>query len=196
MTATKQAHITVEDYFALEEKEADIRHEYYDGEVITMTGTSKPHNIIVLNLALALRQRLKGGYCRVFMENVRLEVEGGRHYTYPDVMVTCDGRDRADDYNVRYPVLVVEVLSDSTEALDRGKKASQYRKLPTLQEYVLVSQSECGVELFSRSQAPSWTLTELSAPDSVLNLSCLNLQIPLSEIYEGIQFQEEEGVNG
>lgn len=196
MTATKQAHISVEEYFALEEKEAEIRHEYYDGEVITMTGTSKPHNIIVLNLALALRQRLKGGSCRVFMENVRLEVEGGRLYTYPDVMVTCDERDRADDYNVRYPVLVVEVLSDSTEALDRGKKASQYRKLPTLQEYVLVSQSECGVELFSRSQAPSWTLTELSAPESVLNLSCLNLQIPLSEIYEGIQFQEEEGVNG
>ncbi|MBW4496328.1 MAG: Uma2 family endonuclease [Oscillatoria princeps RMCB-10] len=196
MTATKQAHITVEDYFALEEKEADIRHEYYDGEVITMTGTTDRHNIIALNLAFALRQRLKGGSCRVFMENVRLEVEGGRHYTYPDIMVTCDERDLADLYTKRYPVLVVEVLSDSTEALDRGKKASLYRKLPTLQEYVLVSQSECGVELFSRSQAPSWTLTELSAPDSVLNLSCLNLQIPLSEIYEGIQFQEEEGVNG
>ncbi|MDF0554345.1 Uma2 family endonuclease [Kamptonema sp. UHCC 0994] len=187
MEAVKQVYISVEDYFALE-KTAECRHEYIDGEIFAMSGTSDFHNFITQNILIALRQRLRGSPCKVFMENVRLQVDEGVRYTYPDVMVTCDDRDLTDRYTKRYPVLIVEVLSDSTEADDRGKKASKYRRISTLQQYVLVSQSECSVELFSRTQTSNWMLTELSTPDSILNLSCLNLEIPLTEIYEAIEF--------
>ena len=188
MEAAKPVYLTVEEYFALE-KEAEFRHEYFHGEIFAMSGTTIRHNIITQNITFALRQRLRGGSCRVVMENVRLNVEADFHYTYPDVMVSCDERDRGDaGYTINHPVLIVEVLSDSTEAYDRGKKASQYRRISTLQAYVLVSQSECSVELFSRTQTSNWMLTELSTLDSILNLSCLNLEIPLTEIYEAIEF--------
>jgi len=187
MEAAKPVYLSVEEYFALE-KEAEFRHEYFHGEIFAMSGTTDFHNIITQNIAFALRQRLSGGSCKVFMENVRLQIDEGIHYTYPDVMVTCDGRDLTDRYTKRYPVLIGSVLSDDPEAYDRGKKASQYRRISTLQAHVLVSQSECSVELFTRTQTSNWMLTELSTLDSILNLSCLNLDIPLTEIYEAIEF--------
>ena len=132
-------HYSAEEYFALEEK-SPVRHEFFEGEVFAMAGASIAHNTIAGNVYMACRQALRGQNCRVQMEAVRLAVEENRHYAYPDVMVSCDPHDQHESQQLHSPLLLVEVLSPSTEAYDRGLKFNQYKKLPSLRHYLLVSQ--------------------------------------------------------
>ena len=138
---------TTDEYFALE-AQSDLRHEFFAGEVFAMAGESIAHNTISLNVAMACRQALRGKRCRVQMEGIQLAVEANRHYTYPDIVVSCDPQDQHEQQRPHHPVFIVEVLSPSTEAYDRGLKFNQYKKLPSLRHYLLVSQKTWLVEWY------------------------------------------------
>ncbi len=174
---------TAEEYFELEAR-SEVRHEYFDGDIFAMAGGTKSHNLITQNVAFALRTGLRGKGCQVFMEDVRLAVQDDFHYTYPDVVVSCDPADRRDPYLVRQPVLIVEVLSPSTADYDRSRKFKQYKKLPSLRHYILVSQTAWVLEWFRRDEANQWIYEVLSDPADVLEIPDLNLRLPLADVYD------------
>ncbi|WP_223648629.1 Uma2 family endonuclease [Hymenobacter psoromatis] len=179
----QQRRYTSEEYFALEAT-SEIRHEFFEGEVFAMAGESIAHNIIAQNFVLGLRPALRGKKCQVLLETVQLAVEHGRHYTYPDIMVSCDPRDQLETRRQHHPALIVEVLSPSTAAYDRGKKFKQYQKLPSLWHYILVAQTTWRVEWYRRNEASEWVITVLTEPQEVLAITELNLQLTVAEVYE------------
>jgi Uma2 family endonuclease len=175
---------TVEEYMALEEQ-SEVRHEFFDGEVFAMAGANVSHNLLGLNFAMAFRQALRGQPCLVMMESVQLAVEEGRHYTYPDVMISCDAADQQAERTLHAPVLLVEVLSPSTAEYDRGRKFNQYKKLPSLQHYLLVSQASWLVEWYRREANHIWSFTPLVEETDALVIPELNINLTVAEIYEG-----------
>lgn len=174
---------TVEEYFALEEA-SDVRHEFFEGEVFAMAGTTRAHNTIALNMAMALRQDIGDKECFVQMESVRLAVEENRHYTYPDVLVSCDPHDQRENQQVYSPILIVEVLSPSTSAYDRGLKFKQYQKLPSLHHYLMIAQNTWRVEWYRRNEVNQWVITLLTDPEELLLITELNLQMTVGQVYE------------
>lgn len=188
-----QRHYTVTEYFALEEQ-SQSRHEYYHGEIFPldgpasaegMAGGTKQHNRLIQNCAFGLRTGLRGRDCEIYAENVRLALAAGEHYNYPDVMVSCDPLDD-DPRTVHSSVLVMEVLSKSTEARDRGWKFEQCQLIPSLQQYVLVSQYRVLVDSFVRTDHGTWELTSFRKLTDVLPLPALQAELSLADIYEGI----------
>lgn len=183
---------TVEEYFALEEQ-SDIRHEYYHGEIfpldgpVAMAGATFAHNTLKQNCVIALRQGLRGRRCRVFDENVRLGLEDDQQFTYPDVMVTCHPDDLRETRTARHPSLIIEVLSGSTQAHDRGWKFQQYQLLPDLQQYVMISQNKVLVESYLRESEREWKLTTLRQMSDELLLSTLYLRVSVAAIYEDVE---------
>lgn len=176
-------HYTAEEYFALEAQSA-LRHEFFAGEVFAMAGESIAHNTIAQNFVLALRPALRGKNCQVIMETVQLAVEANRHYTYPDIVVSCDPQDQHESRRLHHPVLIVEVLSPSTEAYDRGLKFNQYKKLPSLRHYLLVSQKTWLVEWYQLSEHGVWGHTALAEAEDAVIIPELNLTLTLVQIYE------------
>ncbi len=152
---------SVAEYMALEVR-SDVRHEFFEGEVFAMAGASIRHNLLIGNCFLALRTGLRGSKCRVFTESVQLAVERGRYYNYPDVAVTCTPADLAAERTIESPVLLIEVLSKSTANRDRSWKFNQYKQLPTLRHYLLVSQTTCLVEWYRREESGVWSFTPLT----------------------------------
>jgi Uma2 family endonuclease len=187
-----QRRYTVEEYFAFEEQ-SDIRHEYYHGEIFpldgpaAMAGATFAHNTIKQNCVMALRHGLRGSGCRVFDENVRLGIEQDKQFTYPDVMVTCHSDDQRETRIARHPNLLIEVLSTSTEAHDRGWKFQQYQLLPELRQYVLISQRQVLVESYLRDTANEWKLTTLRQLSDELFIPSLQLRIEVAAIYEDVE---------
>ena len=177
------SHYTVAEYMALEEQ-SSVRHEFFEGEVFAMAGGTARHNLLVLNCALALRVGLRGKPCRVFAENVQLALEQGRYYNYPDVMVTCAPDDLLAERTMKSPTLVIEVLSKSTETRDRSWKFNQYKQLPSLRHYLLVSQATCLVEWFRREESGLWSFTALTLFTDELIIPELDLTLRLHDIYE------------
>ena len=169
-------------YLAWEEVQAE-RHEYVAGEVFAMVGVRQSHNVATLNLASTLRQALKGTPCRVFVESVKARVEAANCFFYPDVLVTCDPRDRLTPDYVSHPVLVAEVLSESTAAFDRGGKFAAYRKLDSLQDYVLIDLSTQRVEVFRRDLENHWVLHDYGLGEDV-ELASLTVRMPVGQIFE------------
>ncbi|WP_046244220.1 Uma2 family endonuclease [Hymenobacter terrenus] len=175
---------TVEEYLAMEEQ-SEVRHEYFDGEVFAMAGADVSHNLIGLNFAASFRQALRGKPCKVLMEGVQLAVQEGRHYTYPDVIITCDPEDQRAKRMLKAPVLLIEVLSPSTAEYDRGRKFNQYKQLPSLQHYLLVSQTSWLVEWYRREANNIWSFTPLVEAEDALVIPNLNINLSVVEIYEG-----------
>jgi len=169
-------------YLAWEEVQAE-RHEYVAGEIFAMVGVRQSHNVATLNLASTLRQALKGTPCRVFVESVKARVEAANCFFYPDVLVTCDPRDRLTPDYVSHPVLVAEVLSESTAAFDRGGKFAAYRKLDSLQDYVLIDLSTQRVEVFRRDLENHWVLHDYGLGEDV-ELASLTVRVPVDQIFE------------
>lgn len=169
-------------YLAWEEAQPE-RNEYIAGEVFAMVGVRQSHNVATLNLATILRRELKGSPCRVFVESVKTRVEAADCFFYPDVAVTCDARDRQTPDYISHPILVIEVLSDSTAAFDRGAKFAAYRKLESLQEYVLVDVAAQRVEVFRRNPENHWVLYDYEAGDT-LELAALALKVEMSEVLD------------
>lgn len=179
----QQKQYTVEEYFALEEQ-SEVRHEFFGGEIFAMAGESVAHNTIAQNFILALRPALRGKNCRVLIEGVRLGVQEKRHYTYPDVMVSCDPQDQHEARTLYHPVLLIEVLSRSTEAYDRGGKFNSYKQLPSLRHYLLVSQKTWLVEWFQLTEHGVWGYSALTEAADAVRIPELNLVLTVAEIYE------------
>lgn len=176
--------LSVEDYLR-HEADGAVRHEFIGGRIHAMAGTSEAHNLISVNLVSALHAHLRGGPCKAYMADfkVRLEINREDIFYYPDVMVACQ-RVGVEHYYLRYPTLLVEVLSPSTENIDRREKLLNYPQISTVEEYVLVAQESREVTLHRRAE--DWAPRLLTAPDAVVEFRSIKLSLPLARIYEGV----------
>ncbi|MGB5959091.1 MAG: Uma2 family endonuclease [Coleofasciculaceae cyanobacterium] len=188
--------MTAEEYLAWEPTQEE-RYEYWDGEVVAMSGATRNHNRICgatrnhnrisLNFSKLLDDALIDRPCDVYIVDVKVQVKSWQNYFYPDVVVTCDQRDD-DPQLVQFPCLIVEVLSPSTEAVDRGAKFAKYRQFSTLQEYVLVQIEEPGIEVFRRNEKGQWVLSDYALSDSLL-LESVGVEIGIADLYRQVQFE-------
>ncbi|MBD2254888.1 Uma2 family endonuclease [Nostoc parmelioides] len=180
--------MNAEEYLIWESTQ-ELRYEYWDGEVVAMTGGTRNHNRVSGNFFKLLDDALADRSSEVYIVDVKVQVEPGRKYFYPDVVVTCDDRDH-DPQWVKFPSLIIEVLSPSTEAADRGKKFAAYRQSPTLQEYVLVQVAQPGVEVFRRNEQGKWVLSEYNLGEKLL-LESVNVEIAIADLYRQVEFAAE-----
>jgi Uma2 family endonuclease len=180
-------NFSVLEYLEAEAK-SEIRHEYIDGEVFAMAGGSKKHNLIAGNTYSRLRGHLRGSGCDAFMADMKVNLKSlQQHKTifyYPDIVVTCDPRDR-DQFSVNYPCLIIEVLSPSTEVIDKREKLVNYKTIPSLQEYVLISQDQIKVEVYRHDLAGNWT-KEVLEKEHDLCLNSVDLILTMANIYEDV----------
>jgi Uma2 family endonuclease len=192
MVALKEhfPRFTPEEYFAWEEQQLE-RHEYMDGEVYAMSGGTVIHSQIASNFNRLLGNHLRGSGCKTLNSDCRVNVLGMDKYVYPDTSVTCDERDKTTTQYITHPCLIVEVLSPSTEAYDRGNKFKMYRRNPSLQEYVLVSTDVIEIELFRKIDTEDWRIINYQAGDS-MELKSVNLTFLIDEIYEDIVFPDQK----
>lgn len=177
--------ISADDYLA-GEIHSPIRHEYVAGEVFAMAGATEEHATIALNFAALLRNQVRGGPCRVYIADMKLRVAAADAFFYPDVFVTCDPRDATEPLAKHHPSMICEVLSESTEAYDRGGKFAAYRTLESLNEYLLIDSRRRAVEVFRR-QPGGWLLAPV-APDGALELNCLDFRCAVDALYEDVVF--------
>ena len=179
-------YFSAEEYLQWEDQQVE-KHEYVDGLTYAMAGASESHIVITDNFTTLLVPKLRGGQCRSFSSDMRVEITAKNIYYYPDLLVTCDERDRPNKKHKNYPCLIIEVLSESTEAKDRGVKFAHYQTIESLQEYVLVSQWEQRVEVFRRRDRNLWLLQTYTT-DETIELQSINIEIPIATIYEGVDF--------
>jgi Uma2 family endonuclease len=196
MFQERKQWISPEEYLALE-RQAEIRSEYFAGEVFAMAGATWTHNLIVLNVAEELRSHRKGGTCEVFVSDMRVEVSPTGLYTYPDVVVVC-GQPQFKDANedtLLNPTVIMEVLSKSTASYDRGEKFEHYGSLPSLTDYLLIAQDRAAVEQRTRAEQ-GWQLTFHYGLDAVVSLPSLGCELRLSDVYDKIQFADHKAARG
>jgi Uma2 family endonuclease len=192
MAAQPQPRLTPEQYLEME-RASQIKHEYYNGMMYAMPGASWVHVLITSNSSRELGNALRQGPCSVVTSDLRVRVSPSGLYAYPDVVVICDQPRFADGEKdtLLNPLLLIEVLSPSTESHDRGFKSQQYRKLESLQEYALASQSEPRIEVFRRQPGGHWLLTEFAGLEAACRFESVGAVIPLSAIYDKIVFSDE-----
>ncbi len=192
-----QTYLSPEEYITLERKaipDADtVRSEYVNGKIVAMSGASRAHNLISGNIFGELRNRLKDSGCETYKSEMRVSTPSTSSYFYPDVGVVCDEPRFEDDVfdTLLNPIVIVEVLSPSTEAYDRGEKLWHYQQLESLKEYILVSQDRVYVERYLRRQ-DEWGYTSFRELDDVLPIASIQCELPLHEIYERVKFPESK----
>ncbi|MBF2075129.1 MAG: Uma2 family endonuclease [Synechococcales cyanobacterium C42_A2020_086] len=188
ITAAQPPHLTPDDYLQLEAR-SPVKHEYINGQVVAMAGASDAHVTIAGNIFSLLRSHLRGTGCRVYISDMKVRLDACNCFYYPDVFVTCDPRDQETSIYKRFPCLIVEVLSDSTEAFDRGDKFIHYQTLDSLQEYVLVNTRQQRVECFRRSDAGQWLWQSYTSAEGTVQFISLNWTAPLSDLYEDVTLE-------
>jgi Uma2 family endonuclease len=177
--------MSVEAYFALDRESKGARYEYIDGYAYLLAGGTPIHALIAANLIAEIKTRLRGSPCQVYTSDAKVRLSQSR-YVYPDVTVSCDERDRLQEAEVlQYPRLVIEILSASTEAYDRGNKSSYYRACPTIQEYLLISTQRSSVEVYRRTTEKLWTLYPSERGEQV-ELASIGVTLPVAAIYENV----------
>jgi len=183
-----QPRFDVESYLAWEETQPE-RHEYFAGEVFAMSGGTDAHYTITLNLAASLRSALAGTPCRPFVSGMKVSIKAADAILYPDVFLTCDARDKAPEAALAksHPLLVAEVLSDSTAAYDRGRKFELYQQIPELQEYLIIEQDRAHADLFRKNDEGLWVLHPIPAGGTI-SLQSVNLSLPLAGLYADVEF--------
>ena len=182
--------LTPEEYLLLQST-AEAKSEYLNGEIFPMSGVSREHNLICLNIATDLQLQLMDRACELYAIDVLTKILSTGLYTYPDVVVVCE-EPKFEHFRIDVllnPNLIVEVLSDSTESYDRGKKFAHYRTIDSLKEYVLVSQYECRVEQYVRQPDDKWLYTETTDPAGSIELPSITCRLSLSHIYQRIDFE-------
>ncbi len=193
MALPHASFITEQEYLALETGDT-IKHEYAHGQRIAMTGASWAHNLICVNISTQLNLQLEPSDCRVIAHDMRLKVLSRVSYRYPDVMVVCGAPafvgGRTD--TLTNPVLIVEVLSDSTALIDRNEKLDEYLSIESLQAYLLVSQTHAKIERYLRQASRDWLYTHISGLDAVLALPSIQAQLALNKVYHGVTFTASE----
>jgi len=193
MAVARKKLYTPEEYLAMDSR-SEIRHEFINGEIYDMSGATLKHNQLTLNLVYVLRNALAKKPCSVYATDLRLRIKRANAYTYPDVMIIC-GKvefDTGRDDVVTNPTVIFEVLSDSTSTYDHTRKFAIYRKLPALQEYVLVDQHRAFVERFQRTEGGLWVYEGYENLEDVLQLQSVEIEIPLQAIYEDMELEEPE----
>ena len=188
--AAVQTYLTPEEYLAFERK-AKTKHEYLDGQIFAMSGASFTHNFITMNTANQLYNQLVGGECQVAASDMRVKVPQTESYFYPDIVVVC-GEPRSEDNvfdTLMNPTLIVEVLSPSTAAYDRGEKFEHYQQIVSLKEYTLISQDEVHVEQYYR-QGMRWLRFEFRGLEAVLSLRSIGCELGLRDAYRRVKFAE------
>jgi Uma2 family endonuclease len=181
-----QRHYTAAEYLAAE-RTAPYKSEYIAGQIVAMSGVSREHSLITGNLFRVLSTQLLDGPCEIHASDLRVKVSARGMYTYPDLVVVC-GEAQFEDAQVDTllnPTLIVEVLSPSTEAYDRGAKFGYYRQLPSLREYLLVAQDQVLLEHFAREDG-GWLLTAVTDPTSTLRLPAIGCEVPVAEVYRRV----------
>jgi Uma2 family endonuclease len=173
------------------ESQQQIRHEYTNGEIFAMTGGSIAHNAVAGNVYRAIGNHLEAleSPCRVFVSDVKAQMTEDGPFYYPDVMVTCDERDRNVVYTLRHPGLIIEVLSPCTEAFDRGSKFADYRRIDALQEYVLFDSRKIAVEHYRRESERTWKLVLYTAEDT-MRLESVGCELAIARCYRGVIFED------
>ena len=185
-----KARITLEEYLALERK-AETKSEYLDGEMFEMPGVTRQHAQIVFNLGTELTMQLWDRPFSALGPELRVKVSETGLYTYPDVLIVGGEGKVEDDHDdtVLDPLVIFEVLSDSTESYDRGKKFAHYRALDSLKEYFLVSQKEYRIERFARQEEGNWLYSEVTDPEGSIEIASVVCRVPLSRVYHKVRFQ-------
>ncbi len=192
MSTLPKHYITPEEYLYRERK-AEFRSEYFRGETFAMAGASANHNLIVLNAGSCLREQLKKKPCRVYPSDLKLRIEATGLYTYPDLSVVCGEPQLESDAGdvLLNPIVLIEVLSDSTEAYDRGKKFEHYRTIPSLKHYVVIAQDRHSIDCFSRQSDNSWTLTSCQNLEGKIALYNIESELSAAEVYDKVVFTME-----
>lgn len=179
--------ITVSEYFEIERNSLE-KHEYYEGELFAIAGAKKKHNLIVSNLIISIGSQFKGRPCSVYPPDMKVAVDKYNHYTYPDISIVCGESkfvNESEDSLVN-PKVIIEVMSDSTEKYDRGKKFQSYRNISSLEEYVLVSTENKKVELFTKSSDDKWVFSE-SNESGIIKLASIDCVLNLDDIYDKVE---------
>lgn len=184
MQTAEQIHLSAEEFLAWEETQTE-KHEFVAGEVFAMTGARREHVVVSGNIFAALKQRLRGTPCKTYIADLKLHVEAADAFFYPDVMVSCDQKDNTAKQFIANPKVIVEVLSESTADYDRGGKFVAYRKLDSLQEYLIVDVDNRRVECFRRTNHNDWLLHDYVG-EADCELTSLGLSLPMAEIFEDI----------
>lgn len=190
LATVSSKHYTFEEYLKLEEQE-HIRYEYFDGEVFAMAGGSMNHSNICHNITRTLVDAFAGKGCDAFQEGIKVELGKDYFYVYPDVVLTCSADDLNDGYYIRNPLLIVEVLSPSTEVYDQRIKSIAYRRLPSLRYFLLVSQTEPLVQVYSRNSSTAlFQIQDFNSIDDVILFPELDFSLSLKQIYQRVRFEE------
>lgn len=193
MTAQPKRTWTVAEYLDFE-RNSETKHEYFGGEIFAMAGASAAHNIITANIVASLHSQVFQRNCTVFPSDMRLKVERHNLYTYPDITVVC-GEVQYEDTeqdNVLNPTVIIEVLSPSKENYDRGKKSQYYRTIPSLQEYLLVSQDGHHIEHFTRHSEHQWLFSEVTDTESVFQLTSIDCRLTMGDVYHKVPQRQQE----
>ena len=189
MATHPKTYLTPEQYLEIERK-AEVRSEYFQGEIFAMAGAGEAHNLIVWNLAAELGRQLRKRPCRAYVADMRIQVKATGLYTYPDASVVCEEpqfRDQTRD-TLLNPTLIVEVLSHSTEAYDRGRKFEHYRSVESVREYLLIASERVSGELYTRQADGRWLLTAAGRLDDSLELESIGARLALGGLYEKVEF--------
>lgn len=194
MSLEPRSTYSFDDYLTTERTLMDERHEYIDGQVFAMTGSSWEHNVITANLTAELHTRLKQGPCTVLSNDLRVRIETANAGTYPDIAVLCEAPAFYDDRRdtVTNPTLLIEVLSPSSEGYDRGTKFACYRTLPSLRQYVLVAQDRVAVDVLTRESDGRWVISSFDRLDQEVPFESLGCTLPMAEIYARIRFPTKD----
>lgn len=189
LTSQLKTRLTPEEYLLLE-RAAEGKSEYLDGEMLPMPGASRQHNLITLNIGAGLHRQLRNRPCEVYASDMRVKVSATGLYTYPDVVVVCEEpqfEDARFDTLIN-PTMLIEVLSESTENYDRGRKFSHYRSVESLKEYVLVAQTERRVEQYVRHSDGKWLYASSGDPSGIIDLTSLGCGLSLADVYHRVRF--------
>jgi Uma2 family endonuclease len=179
--------LTPEEYFAWEEKQLE-KHELINGQVYAMSGGSVNHSRIAIRFVTMVDTHLDASSCITGNSDLKVNIVGTNNYTYPDISVTCDDRDKTTDQYITYPCLIIEVLSPSTETYDRSGKFRLYRKNLALQDYLLVSSTSIEMDLYHKNDAGEWLIINYQAGDTV-ELKSINLSFPIEQVYRGLELK-------
>lgn len=182
--------ISIEDYLSLEET-ADEKHEYYRGEIFAMAGGTIAHNQIVSNTVSEINFFLRGKSCQVFPSDLKVHNKANTLFTYPDISIVCGEPEKWQGHNdtITNPVVIIEVLSKSTQLYDRGQKFKLYRSLPSLKEFILLSSLEYMVEHYTKQADDSWNFREWTDPDDTLTIESIDFSCPVKDLYRNVSFE-------
>lgn len=189
MSAQPKRLLTSEEYLAIE-RDVSMKHEFYRGEMFAMGGASREHNLITGNAGASLHAQLADRPCEAYQNDMRVKVAASGLYAYPDVVVTCEKPRFEDDKfdTLLNPQSIIEVLSDSTEKYDRGKKFELYRQIESLREYVLVSQDRAHIEVFARDDDGPWRLSEATGLEATIELPAIGCRLSLTDVYAKVSW--------